>query len=62
MGHHTKPRRKDLTSEEVEQMKQLEAQGKTRKEIASALGCDASAVTRKLGAVRTYKGLRLKVA
>lgn len=62
MGHHTKPRRKDLTSEEVEQMKQLEAQGKTRKEIALAMGCNQSVVTRRLGAVRTYKGLRLKAA
>ena len=57
-----RPRRKDLTKDEVKLMQEMEAQGKSRKEIAFALGCAKSVVTRRLGAVRPYKGLRLKAA
>ncbi len=36
------------------------AKGKTRKEIAVDLGAHPSAITRRLGAVRSYRGNRLK--
>ena len=54
-------RRQNLTPEEVEQMKSMEAEGKSRKQIADAMDCTPASVTRRLGAVRAYKGLRSKV-
>lgn len=43
----------------IVQMREMEVQGKSRKEIALALGLTGPQVTRSLGAVRTYRGKRL---
>lgn len=55
----TEVKRRFVTQEMVERMRQLEAQGKTRAEIAEALDVDKGTVTRKLGAVRQYRGMRM---
>lgn len=55
-------RRKDLTPEEIQTMKQMEFEGKSRKEISLALRCSPSVVTRHLGSVRQYRGQRLPKA
>ena len=47
-------RRSNLTAADVIKMKELEAQGKTRVEIAKEIGRDPSVVTRHLGAARSY--------
>lgn len=47
---------------DVTRMKELEAQGKSRKQIADELNLHPSSVTRHLGAVRQYRGLRLPKA
>lgn len=57
-----RPRRKDISQEEVETMKRMEAEGKSRKAICLAIGCSPSVVTRHLGAVRQYRGARLPKA
>ena len=51
-------RRKNLTAEDVDQMRALEAEGKSRKQIANSLNCTPACVTRKLGAVRPYRFAR----
>ena len=43
-------------------MRELEAEGKTRKEIAELLKIEPPTVTRHLGPVRTYRGLRVPSA
>jgi hypothetical protein len=53
-------RRKDFTEEEIKKMQQMEAAGKKRTEIARAFCCAKSAVTRRLGPVRPYRGARLR--
>lgn len=55
-------RRSNLTDEDVNRMRELEAQGKSRKEIGMEMNCDPASVTRKLGAVRQYRGARAKLA
>lgn len=55
-------RRKNVTAEEIELMKKMEGEGKSRKEISLAIGCSASVVTRHLGSVRSYRGERLPKA
>lgn len=55
-------RRKDITPEEIEIMRKMEANGESRKAICLAIGCSPSVVTRHLGAVRQYKGMRLPKA
>jgi hypothetical protein len=42
----------------VVEMRKLEAEGKTRVEIALILQCTPSQVTRGLGAVRVWRGIR----
>jgi len=51
-------KRRFVTVEMREQMRRLEAEGKTRKEIAEAMDLDAGTVTRHLGAVRQYRWTR----
>lgn len=51
-------KRRFVTEEMKAKMRDLEACGKTRKEIARKLDLDAATVTRHLGAVRQYRGLR----
>jgi hypothetical protein len=55
-------RRTNLTDEDVSKMRELEAAGKSRKEISMAMNVDPASVTRKLGAVRAYRGARAKIA
>lgn len=43
----------------VEQMRDMEAQGKSRKEIALTLNCTPAQVTRGLGPVRQWRGRRI---
>ena len=50
-----RPRRKNLTDEELSKMKQLESEGKTRLEIAAEMQCTPSCVTRRLGTIRPHK-------
>lgn len=52
-------KRRFVTAEMVERMKAMEAAGKTRAEIALALDLDKATVTRHLGPVRQYRGLRM---
>jgi DNA-binding CsgD family transcriptional regulator len=40
-------------------MRELEAEGKSRKEIANLLNVEPPTVTRHLGPVRPYRGLRV---
>lgn len=47
-------RRPNVEEEEIAQMRQLEAEGKPRSEIASTMRCSRSVVTRRLGAKRKY--------
>lgn len=47
-------RRKDLEPEEVELMKKLVQEGKSRKEVALELRCSPSVITRRLGPTRKY--------
>jgi hypothetical protein len=53
-----KARRPNFTSEEVEQMRQEEAAGKSRRQIAADHNTNPAAVTRRLGAVRPYRQRR----
>lgn len=55
-------KRRFVTDELKQQMTELEASGKSRKEIAEILDLDPATVTRHLGPVRQYRGLRLNVA
>lgn len=55
-------KRRFVTAEMIERMKSLEAAGKTRAEIAQALDVDPATVTRYLGAVRQYRGVRMPSA
>ena len=43
----------------VAEMKRREAAGETRKEIAHAMDLDPATVTKHLGAVRQYRGMRM---
>ena len=43
----------------IAEMKRLERDGYTRREIAKALDVDPATVTKHLGAVRQYRGLRM---
>lgn len=54
-----KRRTKEEVEKMVSEMKRLEAEGKSRKEIGLAVGCCGAEVTRRLGAVRPYRGKRL---
>lgn len=58
MGPNKNKRRANLTAEEIEQMRKAETEGKTRSQIAADLNVTPAAVTRRLGAVRPYRGLR----
>lgn len=51
-------RRKNISEDEVSKMKELEAQGLSRSEIAERMQCQPACVTRKLGARRPYRQLR----
>lgn len=53
-------RRSNLTDADEQQMREMEAAGKTRKQIAEVLQVDPASVTRRLGAVRPYRGSRVK--
>jgi len=55
-------KRRFVTPEMVEQMKRLETEGKSRREIADLLDVTPATVTRSLGAVRPYRSFRLRVA
>lgn len=55
-------KRRFVTDEVKNKMRELEAAGKTRKEIAKELNLDAASVTRGLGAVRQYRGARIPKA
>jgi ribosomal protein S13 len=55
-------RRTNLTDEDVNKMRELEAAGKSRKEISMEMNVDPASVTRKLGSVRAYRGARAKIA
>jgi hypothetical protein len=55
-------RRKNLTQEDKQKMREMEAQGKARKVIAIEMDCEPSSVTRVLGAVRKYKDKRCEEA
>lgn len=55
-------KRRFVTKEMVATMKRMEADGKTRKEIAEALDVAQSTVTRSLGAVQQYRGARMQMA
>lgn len=46
---------RNITAEDVVKMKEAEAAGKTRSEIAREIGRDPSLVTRHLGAIRKYR-------
>lgn len=51
-------RRRDVKAEEIEQMRAMEAEGKSRKEIGLCFRVSPSVVTRHLGAVRCYRDKR----
>lgn len=51
-------KRRIVTEDMKQRMKELEAQGASRKEIAILLDLDAATVTRHLGPVRPYRGNR----
>lgn len=55
-------KRRFVTEELKRQMTELEAAGKSRKEIAEILDLDPATVTRHLGAVRPYRWLRASAA
>lgn len=46
----------------LKRMRQLEAEGLSRKEISDRLDLDPATVTRHLGAIRQYRGLRMRAA
>ena len=48
----------DVTEEEKAKMRELEAEGKSRKEIALIMGRDSPTITRHLGAVRKWRDRR----
>jgi DNA-binding CsgD family transcriptional regulator len=52
-------KRRYVTEAVIKLMRSLEAQGLSRKEIADRLDLDPATVTRHLGAVRQYRGLRM---
>lgn len=52
-------KRRFVTEEMKAKMREMEAAGKPRKAIAEALDVEPPTVTRHLGAVRQYRGLRL---
>jgi DNA invertase Pin-like site-specific DNA recombinase len=53
-------RRSKSAMEDLRQkMRALEAEGKSRKEIALALGCTQAQVTRGLGALRCWRDRRI---
>ena len=59
MGPNKNKRRANLTPEELEQMRAEELAGTPRSQIAKNHNVTPAAVTRRLGAVRPYRGLRL---
>lgn len=59
MGPNKNKRRANLTSAELESMKAQDAAGVPRSTIAANHNVTPAAVTRRLGAVRPYRGLRL---
>jgi hypothetical protein len=58
MGPNKNKRRANLTEAELERMRAAEAEGKKRSEIAQELNVTPAVVTRRLGPVRPYRGLR----
>jgi DNA-binding CsgD family transcriptional regulator len=52
-------KRRFVTTEMVDEMKRMEAEGRSRKEIAEQMDLDAATVTRHLGAIRQYRGSRI---
>lgn len=52
-------KRRFVTPEMVEKMKQYEALGWTRKQIADRMDLEPATVTKHLGAVRQYRGMRM---
>lgn len=57
-----KRKTQEQRSEESARMKALEAEGKSRRQIADDMGCSGAHVTRTLGAVRQWKGRRAEHA
>lgn len=55
-------KRRFVTQELKNKMRELETQGCSRKEIAILLDLDAATVTRHLGPVRPYRGNRVQRA
>jgi DNA-binding CsgD family transcriptional regulator len=55
-------RRQFVTPEMVVEMKRREAEGMSRKEIADLMNLHPASVTKHLGAVRQYRGLRMPKA
>ncbi len=54
---------KKIVDEEMKKkMREMEADGKSRKQIADAFNLHQSTVTKALGAVRQYRGARMPVA
>jgi Trp operon repressor len=54
-------RRRFVTEALLKLMRELEADGLTRRQIAQQLNLDAATITRHLGSVRVYRGARLKL-
>ena len=55
-------KRRIVTPDMKQRMKELEDKGASRKEIAILLDLDAATVTRHLGPVRAYRGARVQNA
>lgn len=55
-------KRRFVTEDMKRRMRELEAGGHSRKAIAQKLDLDAATVTRHLGPVRQYRGLRIGFA
>ena len=51
-------KRRFVTEKIKNKMRELEQQGKLRAEIAELLNLDPATVTRHLGSVRSYRGMR----
>lgn len=52
-------RRRFVTPEMIAEMRRLEADGWSRKNIADRMDLDPATVTKHLGAVRQYRGMRM---
>ena len=55
-------KRRFVTEQDKKRMRDFEAAGKSRKEIAELMDLDPATVTRHLGPVRPYRGLRFQTA